>query len=98
MIQQPFREMTHEEERADILAMVGPGRYILVVPKDLREAALAHYGFAPEDVPGLIAAGPLPAFTHEQQLPAQFSAMPQAPHLGARSLPYPPHKKGRYAR
>lgn len=82
-------EMTPEQERRWILEHVGPGRYIIVVHKALRDAIMEMHQFKDEDVPGLIT-------------PAPFHVPPaetrKAPYLQTRPLPYPPRLKGRYAR
>ncbi len=78
-----------EWQRAEILQWVGPGQFFLVVHKDLRDAVLEQFNFQPEDVPGLIAHKPFvmpPAVTLK------------SPRLTDRPLPYPPRKRGRYAR
>lgn len=87
-----FEPLTPEQEdRAtrEILNMLRPGGLILVVHKHVYDAVKAKY---PDlDIPGLICATPLPRFTPEDH-------SSRSPHLGARPLPYPPRKKGRYAR
>lgn len=86
-------------QRADILDLVGPGRYILVVPKWLRDRVLAQYDFKPEDVPGLVEYPTLLRQGVLGLLNGQIivkSKLPLAPT--PKPLPYPPRKKGRYAR
>lgn len=97
MIEQPFREMSFEDERNEILAMVGPDRWVLVVCKELRDAVLAKYGFAPEDVPGLME--PIPIAVHPALRMLDEHDRRHRPAIpGTKPLPYPPATKGRYAR
>lgn len=93
-----FSDDPEWEDRAtrELLRMLGPGGFIVVVHQHLYDEVKKRY---PDmDLPGLVLGGPLPVFTAEPRPPTLSSAMPPAPHLGARPLPYPPHKKGRYAR
>lgn len=89
-------------ERAWILDIAGPGRWVIVVPKWLRDAVLLEYGLKPEDVPGLVELCPPGELGRVDGVvvrtaPSGLLQTPPAPPV-QKPLPYPPRLRGRYAR
>lgn len=95
-------ELTPEQERRYILDMVGPDRYIIVVPKHLHDAIMEKHQFKDEDVPGLV----VPLFGEIGHLDGMIIRRMTFPPLLLhppprplqKPLPYPPRLRGRYAR
>lgn len=84
-------------ERAWILDIAGPGRWVIVVPKGLRDAVLLEYDLKPEDVPGLVEL--LPPGELGQVHGVVIRTLQRPPmHPRTPPLPYPPRAKGRWAR
>lgn len=84
-------------ERAWILDMVGPGRWVIVVPKWLRDAVLLKYRLKPEDVPGLVELRPPGELGQLQGMTIRTFQRPPM-HPRTPPPPYPPRAKGRWAR